>query len=71
MKIWIFYKLKCNILLRRHLLNLLLLFFSPKNKFIVDLSQNLDKYIVLCQKELISSHNNKQYDSKCVKEKVA
>lgn len=59
MRTWVFSKLKCNILLRTQLLNLLLLFFSPRNKFIVVLSQNLDKYIVLYQEELFSLHHKR------------
>lgn len=70
MKTWVFSKLKCNILLRTHLLNLLLLFFSPSNKFIIALSQNLDKYIVLYQEELATIHN-RQHNSKSVKEIIA
>ncbi|AJG98111.1 MULTISPECIES: hypothetical protein [Clostridium] len=66
MKTWVIFKLKCNIVLRKNLLNLLLLFFSPSKTFIVDLSQNLDKYIVLYQKELISIYY-KQHNSKSVK----
>lgn len=65
MKTWIFYKLKCNLIIRRSLLNLLLLFFSPSNKFIVVLSQNLDKHIVLYQKELVSIYH-KQHNSNSV-----
>ena len=71
MKIQIFSRLKCNILFRKHLLNLLLLFFSPTTKFMVALSQNLDKFIVLYQKELISSYNHKQHNSKSVNEIAA
>jgi hypothetical protein len=71
MKIQIFSRLKCNILFRKHLLNLLLLFFSPTTKFIVALSQDLDKFIVLYQKELISSYNHKQHNSKSVNEIAA
>ncbi|CUU46701.1 hypothetical protein BCD96_001082 [Clostridium beijerinckii] len=66
MKTWVIFKLKCNIVLRKNLLNLLLLFFSPSKTFIVNLSQNLDKYIVLYQKELISIYY-KQHNSKSVK----
>ncbi|POO93155.1 hypothetical protein C1H57_01730 [Clostridium sp. 2-1] len=66
MKTWVIFKLKCNIVLRKTLLNLLLLFFSPSKTFIVDLSQNLDKYIVLYQKELMSIYY-KQHNSKSVK----
>ncbi|OOM73921.1 hypothetical protein CLPUN_42760 [Clostridium puniceum] len=71
MKKHIFSRLKCNILLRKHLLNLLLLFFSPSTKFMIALSQNLDKFIVLYQKELFSSFNHKQNNSKSVKEVAA
>ena len=66
MKIKVFSKLKCSILFRKNLLNLLLLFFSPSTKFMIGLSQNLDKFIVLYQKELISSYNHKQHNSKSV-----
>ena len=71
MKIQIFSRLKCNILFRKHLLNLLLLFFSPTTKFMVALSQNLDKFIVLYQKELITAYNHKQHNSKSVNEIAA
>jgi hypothetical protein len=71
MKIKIFSKLKCNILFRKHLINLLLLFFSPTTKFMVALSQNLDKFIVLYQKELISEYNHKENNSKSVNEIAA
>lgn len=43
--------LKCNILFRKNLLNLLLMILSPTNKLVVALSQDLDKYIVLYQKK--------------------
>ena len=43
--------LRCNILFRKNLLNLLLMILSPTNKLVVALSQNLDKYIVLYQKK--------------------
>lgn len=71
MKKYAFSKLKCNILLRKHLLNLLLLFFSPSTKFMIALSQNLDKFIVLYQKELFSSYNHKEHTSKSIKEVAA
>ena len=70
MKTWVFFKLKCNISFRKHLLNLLLLFFSPSKHFMIALSQNLDKYIVLYQKEL-SSIYNKQHKSKSINEIAA
>lgn len=71
MKFWGLSKIKCNVLMRKCLLNLLLLFISPRNKFIVSLSQNLDKYIVLYQKELISTYNHKQHNSNSAKEIAA
>lgn len=71
MKFWVFSRIKCNVIVKRNLLNLLLLFFSPRDNFIVALSQNLDKYIVLYQKELISSSKRKQHVSKSVKEIAA
>lgn len=70
MRTWIFFKLKCNILLRKSLINLLLLFFSPSKTFIINLSQNLDKYIVLYQKELILTYY-KQHNSKSIKKIAA
>jgi len=71
MKISVFYKLKGNIIFRKHLLNLLLLFFSPSTRFMIALSQNLDKFIVLYQQELISIYNHKQHNSKSVNEIAA
>lgn len=71
MKFLVFIKLKSNILLRKYILNILLLLFSPRNKFIIILSQNLDKHIVLYQKELFSAYNQKQDTSKSVNEIAA
>lgn len=71
MKTRVFSKLKFNILLRTHILNLLLLFFPPSNKCIIALSQNLDKYIVLYQKELATIHNSKQSKSNWVNNDIA
>ncbi|AWK52377.1 hypothetical protein DIC82_15845 [Clostridium beijerinckii] len=45
--------IKLKILVRKVLLNILLIIFSTRNKYIVALSQNLDKHIVLYQKELL------------------
>ncbi|RII33276.1 hypothetical protein D2A34_16120 [Clostridium chromiireducens] len=45
-------RLKQKIFFRKTLLNCLLLFFIPKNKFIISLSKNLDKYITLYQRHL-------------------
>ena len=71
MKSLILIKLKRNILFRKYFLNLLLLFFSPRTKFIIILSQNLDKYIVLYQKQLLYEYNYKQHNSKFVKDIAA
>lgn len=51
------WEIKLRILSRKLLLNLLLLVFSTRNNFIVTLSQDLDKYIVLYQKELFMLHS--------------
>ncbi|AQR95370.1 MAG: hypothetical protein K0R54_6168 [Clostridiaceae bacterium] len=47
------FRLRNKISLRKFLLNLLLFSLCPTNKFIVSLSQNLDKYIVAYQNELL------------------
>lgn len=46
-------KIKQKILFHKLLLNSLLRFLPPRNKFIILLSQNLDNHIVLYQKYLI------------------
>jgi len=71
MKFLVLIKLKCNILFRKYFLNLLLLFFSPRKNFIIILSQNLDKHIVLYQKELLYEYNYKQHNSKSAKDIAA
>ena len=71
MKISVFYKLKCNILFRKHLLNLLLLFFSPRTKLYDCFISKFGQVIVLYQKELISAYNHKQHNSKSVNEIAA
>lgn len=48
--------IKQKIFFRKILLNSLLLFFSPRTKFIIALSQNLDKYIIIYQKDLLLRH---------------
>ena len=42
---------------RKKLLNILLLFLSPTNKLMVNLSQDLDKYISQYQKQLSIRHH--------------
>lgn len=46
------FRLKRKILFRKVFLNTLLLLLPTNNKFIVALSQNLDKYLVIYQQEL-------------------
>lgn len=71
MKSGVCFKFKFNILFRKFLLNLLLMFFSPRNTFIVILSQNLDKHIVLYQKAIFSAYKRKRHKSKSIKEIAA
>lgn len=49
---------------RKKLLNILLLFLSPTNKLMVNLSQDLDKYISQYQKQLSIRHHKKHYTNK-------
>ena len=51
-------KLKIDILIRKQLLNILLSFMNPTSNIMVFLSQNLDKYITLYQKNLFSIYIN-------------
>jgi len=44
---------------RKKLINFLLLFLSPTNKFMVNLSQNLDKHIAIYQSYLSFRHCTK------------
>ncbi len=53
------FKLKCNVLVRKFFLNLMLVAMSPTNKIVIIISQNLDKHIVLYQKELLIEHSLK------------
>lgn len=46
-------RIKRKILLRKILLNTLLLFLPIRNRLIIKLSQNLDKHIVTYQKSLL------------------
>lgn len=56
------FKLKCNICFRKFLLNLMLVAISPTNRLTIKLSQNLDKHIVLYQKELLIKYSPKSVD---------
>ena len=58
MKLISFTAIKCKILLKKNILNFLLLFFCPSNKLMIVVSQNLDKSIVQYQKQLLAKINN-------------
>lgn len=45
---------------RKKLLNYLLVYFSPTNRFMVMLSQNLDKYITIYQRSLAKRYKYKK-----------
>lgn len=64
-------KLKADIIIRKQLLNVLLILFSPTNSLTVFMSQNLDKYIVRQQKQLFSIYNNKHTEPERIHEFVA
>ena len=55
------------IFIRKNLLNFLLLFFSPRKKFMIYLSQNLDKYIVLRQKMISDKYFQEDQKTSCKK----
>ena len=62
MKKFKLFKLKYNIRFRKVLLNLMLITIAPRNRLIIKLSQNLDKHIVLYQKELLIKYAPKSVD---------
>lgn len=62
MKVISVFKLKCNICFRKFLLNLMLSAIAPTNSLAIRLSQNLDKHIVLYQKELLIKYSPKLVD---------
>lgn len=53
------FRIRQKILFRKTFLNILLLLLPLNNKFIVTLSQNLDKYIVIYQQELFLCSESK------------
>lgn len=73
MKLISFTAIKCKILLKKNILNFLLLFFCPSHKFMIFVSQNLDKSIVKYQKQLLekNSGTNDNNDSKYLKKIAA
>lgn len=73
MKLISFTAIKCKILLKKNILNFLLLFFCPSNKLMIVVSQNLDKSIVKYQKQLLerTNSNNTENNSKYFKKIAA
>lgn len=59
------------IFIRKNLLNFLLLFFSPRKKFMIYLSQNLDKYIVIRQKMISDKYFQEDKKTSCKKTLIA
>ena len=55
------------IFIRKNLLNFLLLFFSPRKKFMIYLSQSLDRYIVLRQKMISDKYFQEDKKTSCKK----
>ena len=54
-----FFQLKYNIRLRKSILNKMLNTLSPNNKFVIIVSQNLDKYIVAYHKKMHAVYRSK------------
>ena len=52
-----------NIIIRKKLLNFILNYLSPTNKFIVSVSQNLDTLLTKRQKLLYLKYKNRQSNS--------
>ena len=71
MNIMEFVAIRYNILLRKKLLNILLVIFKPTNKLIVLLSQNLDKYVSLYQKLLFFKYSYNNSSRKYLKDIAA
>ncbi|CAI3628024.1 conserved hypothetical protein [Clostridium neonatale] len=55
------------IFIRKNILNFLILFTSPRKKFMIYLSQNLDKYIVLRQKMISDKYFQEDKKTSCKK----
>lgn len=53
-------RLKQKIRFRKFLLNFLLTRIQPTNKIVIIISQNLDKYIALCQQEIYIQRYSKK-----------
>lgn len=62
MNIFLNIKLNINIFIRKQLLNFSLKLLSPTNSLTVALSQNLDKYILMYQREIFCTYKNKHND---------
>lgn len=64
-------KLKAHIKIRKQILNLILILFSPTNSLSVLLSQDLDKYIVKLQKQLFLVYNDEHSNTEHIHKFVA
>ncbi|EES48088.1 hypothetical protein NE172_03350 [Clostridium botulinum] len=61
MKIKDLLKLKRKIIVRKKLLNFLLVWFNPRNTLMIILSKNLDKHIAKYQQILSLQHRHEKY----------
>ncbi|AQR96579.1 hypothetical protein CLSAP_39030 [Clostridium saccharoperbutylacetonicum] len=52
-------RLRCNILIRKFILNSLLSVLRPSNKLVIIISQNLDKHIVVYHKRIHNIYASK------------
>ncbi|AGF57904.1 hypothetical protein B0P06_003786 [Clostridium saccharoperbutylacetonicum] len=52
-------RLRCNILIRKFILNSLLSVLRPSNKLVIIISQNLDKHIVAYHKRIHNIYASK------------
>lgn len=58
--------LEKDIIIRKKLLNFLLKFFSPRNRLILYLSQNLDRLVYTSQKILYINHIKNESTPNCL-----
>ncbi|WP_315081173.1 hypothetical protein [uncultured Clostridium sp.] len=71
MKIKNLLKLKRKIIIRKRLLNSLLVWFNPRNTLMIILSKNLDKHIAKYQKILSLQHKHEKCQLDMIKLAIA
>ncbi|AIY81501.1 hypothetical protein FDC58_09175 [Clostridium botulinum] len=71
MKIKDLLKLKRKIIIRKKLLNFLLVWFNPRNTLMIVLSKNLDTHIAKYQKILSLQHKHEKYKLDMVRLAIA